>query len=82
MSFKLNRATLKPLLWWHIFQLYLTLHSYGQFILIPWGYDYKYQYPADYSDMLALGKKAASKFRSYNYQVNNTVALLSPGAGQ
>lgn len=60
--------------------MYLTLHSYGQYFLIPWGYDVAY--PADYNDMKALAQKAASKFRRYRYTVGNSADLLYPAAGK
>ncbi|XP_046451315.1 carboxypeptidase B-like isoform X2 [Daphnia pulex] len=60
-------------------KVYLTLHSYGQYVLIPWGYDV--QYPIDYNDMKDLANKAASKFRRYKYTVGNSADLLYPAAG-
>lgn len=55
------------------------MHSYGQYILIPWGYEVSF--PSDYSDMEALAVKAASKFRRYKYTVGNSADLLYPAAG-
>ncbi|KAK4007992.1 hypothetical protein OUZ56_013151 [Daphnia magna] len=60
-------------------QVYLTLHSYGQYLLIPWGY--AVEYPADYNEMRDLAKAAASKFRRYKYTVGNSADLLYPAAG-
>ncbi|XP_046643400.1 carboxypeptidase B-like [Daphnia pulicaria] len=60
-------------------KLYLTLHSYGQYALIPWGYDVAY--PPDYNDMLALANKAVSKFVKYKFSVGNSAALLYAAAG-
>ncbi|KAI9553940.1 hypothetical protein GHT06_019211 [Daphnia sinensis] len=60
-------------------KVYLTLHSYGQYLLIPWGYAVKF--PADYDEMLDLAKAAASKFRRYKYTVGNSADLLYPAAG-
>ncbi|XP_057375289.1 carboxypeptidase B-like [Daphnia carinata] len=60
-------------------KLYLTLHSYGQSALIPWGYDVVY--PSDYSDMLTLAKAAVAKFSKYRYSVGNSAALYYPAAG-
>ncbi|KAK4007881.1 hypothetical protein OUZ56_013030 [Daphnia magna] len=60
-------------------QLYLTLHSYGQFGLLPYGYDVVY--PSDYNDLLALANNAASKFVNYRYTVGNTAALLYAASG-
>lgn len=39
------------------FQGYLTFHSYGQYILYPWGYDRVV--PPDYKDLERVGKEAA-----------------------
>uniref|UniRef100_A0A0N8E6M5 Carboxypeptidase B2 n=1 Tax=Daphnia magna TaxID=35525 RepID=A0A0N8E6M5_9CRUS len=60
-------------------KLYLTLHSYGQAALIPWGYNVVY--PSDYSDMLELAKSAVSKFTKYRYRVGNAAAIYYPAAG-
>jgi carboxypeptidase A4 len=59
--------------------MYLTLHSYGQSALIPWGYDVAY--PNDYNDMLALAKSAVTKFLKYKFSVGNSAALYYPAAG-
>ncbi|KAK4007895.1 hypothetical protein OUZ56_013053 [Daphnia magna] len=60
-------------------RLYLTLHSYGQYALIPYGYDVVY--PPDYNDLLALANNAASKFVKYTYTVGNSAALLYAASG-
>ncbi|KZS08436.1 Carboxypeptidase B [Daphnia magna] len=60
-------------------KLYLTLHSYGQKLLIPWGYNR--EYPSNFADMLALGNCAASKFKIFKYGVGNKVDLLYRAAG-
>ena len=60
-------------------QVYLTLHSYGQYLLIPWGFDV--QFPSDYNDMKDLANRAASTFRRYKYTVGNSADLLYPAAG-
>ena len=60
-------------------QVYLTLHSYGQYFLIPWGYEVAF--PSDYNDMLKVAKSAASKFRRYKFTVGNSADLLYPAAG-
>ncbi|XP_045029866.1 carboxypeptidase B-like isoform X2 [Daphnia magna] len=60
-------------------KLYLTLHSYGQFGLLPYGYDVVY--PSDYNDVLALVNNAASRFVNYRYTVGNTAALLYAASG-
>ncbi|XP_032784983.2 carboxypeptidase B [Daphnia magna] len=60
-------------------KLYLTLHSYGQYALIPYGYDVVY--PPDYNDLLALANNAASKFVKYTYTVGNSADLLYAASG-
>ncbi|XP_046653362.1 carboxypeptidase B-like [Daphnia pulicaria] len=60
-------------------KLYLSLHSYGQLILLPWGY--AREYPSDYNETLALANLAASKFRAFSYRVGNTVDLLYRASG-
>ncbi|KAI9553885.1 hypothetical protein GHT06_019155 [Daphnia sinensis] len=60
-------------------KLYLTFHSYGQTILVPYGYDVVY--PPDYNELLALADNASTKFVKYEYTVGNSAALLYPVAG-
>ncbi|EFX73851.1 hypothetical protein DAPPUDRAFT_129309 [Daphnia pulex] len=60
-------------------KLYLSFHSYGQLILLPWGY--AREYPSDYNETLALANLAASKFRAFSYRVGTTVDLLYRAAG-
>ncbi|XP_057375605.1 carboxypeptidase B-like [Daphnia carinata] len=60
-------------------KLYLTFHSFGQTILVPYGYDVVY--PPDYNDLLALANNAASKFVKYQYDVGNSAEMLYPVAG-
>ena len=60
-------------------KLYLSLHSYGQLILLPWGY--AREYPSDYNETLTLANLASSKFRAFNYRVGTTVDLLYRASG-
>ncbi|XP_032785295.2 carboxypeptidase B [Daphnia magna] len=57
----------------------ITLHSYGQYIILPWAYDVLY--PTDYDELLALAENAASKFVRFKYSVGNTAQLLYPSSG-
>ncbi|XP_065336580.1 carboxypeptidase B-like [Cloeon dipterum] len=60
---------------------YVTFHSYGQYILYPWGYDKKV--PPDY-DLDRIGKKAANKMREVagaSYTVGNSASLLYAASG-
>lgn len=49
------------------FKAYISFHSYGQYILYPWGYDRVV--PPDYKDLQSVGQKAA--------QVNDTILPLT-----
>ncbi|KAI9553881.1 hypothetical protein GHT06_019151 [Daphnia sinensis] len=60
-------------------KLYLSLHSCGQKLLIPWGYNR--EYPSNFDDMMTLGKCAAFKFKLFKYGVGNKVDLLYRAAG-
>ncbi|CAB3387113.1 Hypothetical predicted protein, partial [Cloeon dipterum] len=61
---------------------YVTFHSYGQYILYPWGYDKKV--PPDYTDLDRIGKMAAKKMREVggaSYTVGNSASLLYAASG-
>jgi hypothetical protein len=60
-------------------KLYLTLHSFGQAVLIPWGHSATL--PSDYGDMLALAKSATSTFQHYKFKVGNVAALFYRASG-
>ncbi|KZS15411.1 Carboxypeptidase B [Daphnia magna] len=60
-------------------KVFITLHSYGQYIILPWAYDVLY--PTDYDELLALAENAASKFVRFKYSVGNTAQLLYPSSG-
>ena len=64
------------------FVLYLAIHSYGQYILYPWGYE---RIDADNVKELhklgTYGANAASSRRGYRYKVGNSAKLLYPAAG-
>jgi len=62
--------------------LYLTLHSYGQYILIPYGYDAVR--PSDHLEMDTLAVLAGNVMRKVNnhfFTVGNTAETLYPAAG-
>ncbi|KAI9554075.1 hypothetical protein GHT06_019347 [Daphnia sinensis] len=61
-------------------KLYLSLHSSGQLIMLPWGYE-RNTFPSDYDEMLTLAKNAACKFRKFTYKVGNKVDLLYQASG-
>lgn len=49
------------------FKLYVSYHSYGQYILYPWGYDKVV--PPDHADLDRVGKQAAQVFQLYNVKL-------------
>ncbi|XP_039281417.1 carboxypeptidase B isoform X3 [Nilaparvata lugens] len=61
---------------------YVTFHSYGQYILYPWGYDRKV--PPDYADLDRVGRKMARAIQSAggpSYTVGNSAATLYAASG-
>ncbi|XP_011310954.1 carboxypeptidase B [Fopius arisanus] len=66
------------------FKGYLTFHSYGQYILYPWGYDRRV--PPDYADLERLGQQSAQAMKSAGgsgsiYTVGNSATTLYAAAG-
>ena len=64
------------------FQLYLTFHSYGQYILYPWGYD-KLD-TRDWAQLKHIGERAGRALRNkngVNYQVGSAAKMLYPASG-
>ncbi|KAI5712610.1 hypothetical protein M8J75_009829 [Diaphorina citri] len=60
---------------------FVTFHSYGQYILYPWGYNKKV--PPDYADLDRVGRAAAEAMRVAGggaYTVGNSAQLLYPAA--
>ncbi|XP_034178423.2 carboxypeptidase B-like isoform X1 [Osmia lignaria lignaria] len=63
-------------------RMYLTLHSYSQMWLVPWGYTYSK--PSDYSELVSAAKKAIgaiSKVHGTNYKLGPSADLLYPTSG-
>ena len=60
------------------FILYLAMHSYGQYILYPWGYERKDA--RNVKELKKLGEIGANA-ASFKYQVGNSAKLLYPAAG-
>ncbi|XP_062539762.1 carboxypeptidase B-like [Armigeres subalbatus] len=61
---------------------FLTFHSYGQYILYPWGYDRVV--PPDHLDLKAVGDEAAQKMlqtSGSSYTVGPSGNTLYPAAG-
>ncbi|CAG4956847.1 unnamed protein product [Parnassius apollo] len=64
------------------FTAYITYHSYGQYLLYPWGYENSV--PADHKDLHDLGNRMAEAIkqtRGTSYQVGSSSGLLYPAAG-
>ncbi|XP_063386543.1 carboxypeptidase B-like isoform X1 [Cydia fagiglandana] len=64
------------------FSAYLTYHSYGQYLLYPWGYDNVV--PPDYKDLDEVGKtiaKAIEETGGSKYSVGSSSGLLYPASG-
>ncbi|CAJ0582882.1 unnamed protein product, partial [Mesorhabditis spiculigera] len=62
---------------------YVTLHSYGQNWVYPWGYA-SHTYPADVQDLIDLGNAASAaiaKVRGTKYNVENSADGMYPAAG-
>ncbi|XP_050682282.1 carboxypeptidase B-like [Leptidea sinapis] len=64
------------------FTAYITYHSYGQYLLYPWGYENAV--PPDYIDLDEVGKSMAEAIRSAGgsqYTVGASSKVLYPAAG-
>lgn len=64
------------------FQAYLTFHTYGQYILYPWGYNRHIS--SNHEELNRVGQvmaKAIKNATSEDYTVGNSAALLYPAAG-
>lgn len=61
---------------------YLSFHSYGQYVLYPWGYDRFV--PPDHADLQRVGTKLGNAMRAasgLSYTVGSSSALLYPASG-
>ncbi|XP_029051289.1 carboxypeptidase B-like [Osmia bicornis bicornis] len=66
------------------FKAYLTFHSYGQYILYPWGYDKRV--PPDYADLERVGRQVAAAMKkaggaNSEYTVGNSATTLYAASG-
>jgi len=62
----------------------LSFHSYGQYILYPWGYDQRV--PPDYLTLDKVGRQAAESMKQIAgdntaYTVGNSAITLYPASG-
>lgn len=63
-------------------KMYISLHSYSQVILLPYGYDRVL--PKNYNDMMRVanaGSRAAYSLRGTQYRTGTSAILLYPAAG-
>ncbi|XP_075211067.1 carboxypeptidase B-like isoform X1 [Lycorma delicatula] len=61
---------------------FVTFHSYGQYILYPWGYSARV--PPDYADLDRVGRKAAAAIQNAGgpaYTVGNSASTLYSASG-
>ncbi|KAM6320920.1 carboxypeptidase A2-like [Aegotheles albertisi] len=64
------------------FQAFLTLHSYSQLLMYPYGY--KCTRPADYAELDSLGRMAASSIRSLHgttFKVGSICTVIYQASG-
>ncbi|XP_045775011.1 carboxypeptidase B-like [Maniola jurtina] len=64
------------------FSAYITYHSYGQYLLYPWGYDNAVT--PDHKDLDVVGKRIAEAIANTGgskYSVGSSSGLLYPAAG-
>ncbi|XP_012340528.1 carboxypeptidase B-like isoform X2 [Apis florea] len=66
------------------FKAYLTFHSYGQYILYPWGYDKRV--PPDYADLDRVGRQVSTAMKKADgaksaYTVGNSATTLYAASG-
>ncbi|CAG9564612.1 unnamed protein product [Danaus chrysippus] len=64
------------------FSAYLTYHSYGQYLLYPWGYDNAV--PPDHKELDLVGKNIAAAIEATGgskYSVGSSSGLLYPASG-
>ncbi|XP_047535633.1 carboxypeptidase B-like [Vanessa atalanta] len=64
------------------FSAYLTYHSYGQYLLYPWGYDTAV--PPDHKELDVVGKSIAAAIENTGgskYSVGSSSGLLYPASG-
>lgn len=63
--------------------MYLTYHSYGQYILYPWGYT-DAGVPPNYQSLNSLADVAANKMHqktNHGYTIGSAAQVLYPAAG-
>ena len=65
-------------------QLFVTYHSYGQYILYPWGYDKEKSAPnwRKMHAMAELAGRAMQGHSGHKYTIGAAAKVLYPAAGQ
>lgn len=67
-----------------LIKLYLAIHSYGDYLLFPFGYDFNIGHPNE-AGLKALGARVAGAIRGVNservYTVGNSADALYPASG-
>jgi carboxypeptidase A4 len=63
--------------------LFTSYHSYGQYILYPWGFDKRGEAPnaRKMHDMATLAGKAMRANSGHSYTVGSAAKVLYPAAG-
>ena len=67
-----------------IFQMYLTIHSYGQYFLYPWGYEKLDTHDRhELHNMGRIGAQAIQRVNSRRkYKVGSAAKMLYPASGK
>merc|ERR1719270_1246412 len=63
-------------------KIYLTLHSYGQYWLTPWGFTYRT--PHDFTEMMDVGKRVTDVMEQHagtRYEVGASSRMLYLASG-
>ena len=65
------------------FQMFLTIHSYGQYILHPWGYaETDIADSPELQKMGQIGAKAIQRVNGRRYKVGSAAKMLYPASGK
>ena len=76
--------TVLKLKWTIDFQLFVTYHSYGQYILYPWGFDKDKNAP-NWRKMHAMAEVAGRAMQDHSghkYTIGAAAKVLYPAAGE
>ena len=62
--------------------MYLTIHSYGQYFLYPWGYEKLDTHDRhELHSMGKIGAKAIQRVNGRRYKVGSAAKMLYPASG-